>query len=108
MDDHLVYPLPNHYPPKMDVLPKTCFQIILAWLVWHSSKSPFSSAVCTVAETNFFEGADLLILMTALIVAVEAPGLRAVPPHTTQLLVHLLYTDSTQLTLYIYSTEYTY
>ena len=44
--------------------------------------------------------------MTALIVAVEAPGLRAVPPHTTQLLVHLLYTDSTQLTLYtVHSTH---
>ena len=83
----------------MDVLPKTCFQIILAWLVWHTSKSPFSSAVCTVAETNFFEGADLLILMTALIVAVEAPGLRAVPPHTTHLLV---------CTQTVYSTQYTH
>ena len=42
MDDHLVHTTPNHHPPKMDVLPKTFLQIILAskWLVWHSSTSP--------------------------------------------------------------------
>ena len=43
MDDHLVHTIPNHHPPKIDVLPKITFiQIILAakWLVWHSSTSP--------------------------------------------------------------------
>ena len=35
MDDHPVHTTPNHHPPKMDVLPKTFLQIILAakWLV---------------------------------------------------------------------------
>ena len=42
MDDHLVHTTPNHHPPKMDVLPKTFLQIILAanWLVQHSILSP--------------------------------------------------------------------
>ena len=30
MDDHLVHTKPNPHPPKMDVLPKTFFQITLA------------------------------------------------------------------------------
>ena len=30
MDDHPVHTTPNHNPPKIDVLPKTFFQIILA------------------------------------------------------------------------------
>ena len=40
MDYHLVHTKPP--PPKMDVIPKTFLQIILAatWLVWHSSTSP--------------------------------------------------------------------
>ena len=29
-DDHLVHTIPNHHPTKMDVLPKTLVQIILA------------------------------------------------------------------------------
>ena len=39
MDDHPVHTIPNHCPTKMDVLPKTFVQIILAakWLMWHSS-----------------------------------------------------------------------
>ena len=42
MDDHLVHTTTNHHPPKMDVLPKTFLQIILAanWPVWPSSTSP--------------------------------------------------------------------
>ena len=46
MDDHLVHTTPNHHPPKMDVLPKTFLQIILAakWLVRHSSTSPLPTA----------------------------------------------------------------
>ena len=42
MDDHLVHTIPNHHPTKMDVLPKTFVQIILAakWLVRHSSIRP--------------------------------------------------------------------
>ena len=30
MDDHSVHTTPNQHPTKMDVLPKTCVQIILA------------------------------------------------------------------------------
>ena len=30
IDDHLVHTIPNHHPTKMDVLPKTFVQIILA------------------------------------------------------------------------------
>ena len=42
MDDHLVHTIPNHHPPKMDVLPKPFLKIILAamWLVRNSSMSP--------------------------------------------------------------------
>ena len=42
MDDHSVYTTPNHHPTKMDGLPKTFAQIILAakWLLWHSNMSP--------------------------------------------------------------------
>ena len=45
MDDHPVHTIPNHHRNKsykMDVLPKTFVQIILAakWLVWHSGMSP--------------------------------------------------------------------
>ena len=42
MNDHLVNTTPNHHPPKMDGLPKTFLQIILAakWLVRYSSTSP--------------------------------------------------------------------
>ena len=51
MDDHSVHTIPNPHPSKMDVLPKTFIQIILAtkWLVRHSSRSskqqrrPFTS-----------------------------------------------------------------
>ena len=34
MDDLPVHTTPNHHPPKLDVLPKTILQIILAakWL----------------------------------------------------------------------------
>ena len=41
MDDHSVHTTPNQHPTKMDVLPKTFVQIILAakWLAWHSSTS---------------------------------------------------------------------
>ena len=42
MDDHPVHTIPNHHYTKMDVLPKTSVQIILAgkWWVRHSSTSP--------------------------------------------------------------------
>ena len=42
MDDHLVHATPNNRPPKLDNLPKTFLQIILAakQLVRHSSTSP--------------------------------------------------------------------
>ena len=42
MDDPPVHTIQNHHPTKMDVLPKTLVQIILAakWLVQHSSMSP--------------------------------------------------------------------
>ena len=30
MDDHPVHTIPNHHPIKMDVLPKTVVEIILA------------------------------------------------------------------------------
>ena len=42
MDDLPVNTTPNHHPHKMDVLPKTFLQIILAanWLVRHSIPSP--------------------------------------------------------------------
>ena len=45
MDDHLVYTTPNHHPPKMDFLPKTFLQIILAakWLARHPVCPPNSS-----------------------------------------------------------------
>ena len=38
MDAHPVHTIPNHQAPKMNVLPKTFLQIILAakWLVGHS------------------------------------------------------------------------
>ena len=41
MVDHLVHTTPSHHPTKMDVLPKSFLQIILAakWLVRHSSTS---------------------------------------------------------------------
>ena len=41
MDDLPDNTTPTHNPPKMDILPKSCLQIILAakWLVWHSSNS---------------------------------------------------------------------
>ena len=37
-----VHTTPNHHPPELDFLPKTCLQINLAakWLVLHSSTSP--------------------------------------------------------------------
>ena len=40
--DHLAHTIPNQYPTKMDILPKTFVQIILAakWLVRHLSTSP--------------------------------------------------------------------
>ena len=42
MADHPVHTTLNHHPSKIDVLPKTFLQIILAvkWLVRHSSTSP--------------------------------------------------------------------
>ena len=42
MDDHSVHTTPNQHPTKMDILPKTFVQIILAakWLARHSSRSP--------------------------------------------------------------------
>ena len=42
MNDHLVHTTPNHHPPKIDVLPKTFFQIILFTksVVQHSGMSP--------------------------------------------------------------------
>ena len=42
MYDQLVHTTSNHYPPKMDVLPKTFVQFILPakWSVQHSSTSP--------------------------------------------------------------------
>ena len=54
MDDHLVHTIPNHYLIKMDVLPKTFFQIILAakWLVRHS----------TTAATFAFSSVFILLL----------------------------------------------
>ena len=41
-DYHQVPTISNHHPTKMDVLPNTFVQIILAakWLAWHSSLSP--------------------------------------------------------------------
>ena len=30
MNDHPIHTSPNHHPPKLDVLPKTFLQIILA------------------------------------------------------------------------------
>ena len=44
MDDHPVQALPIHHPTKMDVLPKTFIQIILA-AKWHSSTSPQTTAM---------------------------------------------------------------
>ena len=45
MDGHLVHTTTNHYPPKMDILPKDFLQIILhvKWLVRNSSTLPNSS-----------------------------------------------------------------
>ena len=46
MADHSVHTILNHYPTRMDVLPKMFVQIILAskWLVRHSStRPPFNS-----------------------------------------------------------------
>ena len=42
INNHPVQTVPNHHSPKMDVLPKTCLQIILVakWLVRHSFLSP--------------------------------------------------------------------
>ena len=54
MDDHPVHTTPNHHPLKMDVLPKTFLQIILAvilygYIVRHSSMSPQPAAATTFA-----------------------------------------------------------
>ena len=42
LEDLPVHTTPNHYAPKMDILPETFLQIILAakWLVRLSSTSP--------------------------------------------------------------------
>ena len=42
IDDHPFHSIPYHHPTKMNVLPKTFVQIILAakWLARHSSTSP--------------------------------------------------------------------
>ena len=56
---------PSHLPSKMDVLPKTYLQIILAakWLVRHSSSSPNSSDdLCLLFCTNPPSMAELLWL----------------------------------------------
>ena len=63
---HLVHTTPNHHPSKMDVLPKTYLQIILAvkWLVRHWSTSlkqqrrPLPSLLCvssSVVANNIYD-----------------------------------------------------
>ena len=46
MKDQHAYTIPNYHPTKMDVLPKTFFQIVLAanWLVQHSRTYPQPTA----------------------------------------------------------------
>ena len=48
MEDLPVHTTPNHYAPKMDILPETFLQIILAakWLVRLSSTSPICLLFC--------------------------------------------------------------
>ena len=57
LDDLLVYTIPNHHPPKMDVLPK-CFSsnhpLSAKWLVRHSSTSPLPSLM----YKSFFYASD--------------------------------------------------
>ena len=59
MDNHLVHTIPNYYSKKMDILPKTLAQIILAakWLVRHSSMSPQPTAT-----TFTFSSVTILLL----------------------------------------------
>ena len=54
MDDHLVYTTPHHILAKMDVLPKTFLQIILATkrLVRHSSMYVPQAAATTFAFSS--------------------------------------------------------
>ena len=63
-DDHLVHTTPNHHPPKMDVLPKTVLQIILAARTFGYSSvcffiyvwlSPHLPAVNSVPETAYLQ-----------------------------------------------------
>ena len=66
MDDHLVYTTPNHILAKMDVLPKTFLQIILATkrLVRHSSMYVPQAAATTFAFSSvcFFFYASTILL----------------------------------------------
>ena len=55
MDDYPFHTIPNQYPTKVDVLPKTFVQIFLAakWLLRHSSTSPQTTAT-TFAFSFYF------------------------------------------------------
>ena len=53
MDDHLVYTTPNHHPPKMDFLPKTFLQIILA-AKWLARLPAIPYVLQTAAQTFTF------------------------------------------------------
>ena len=60
MDDLPVHTTPNHHPPKMEVLPKTFLQNILAakLLVRHSSTSPKQQRrpLPSILYKSFFKG----------------------------------------------------
>ena len=59
MDDYPVHSIPSHHYPKIDVLPKSFLQIIIAaeWLVRHSSSSPIHTTFAfSFVFIQFFYG----------------------------------------------------
>ena len=54
MDDHSVHIIPHHHPTKMDVLPKTVLQIILAAKWGGSQVRPPKQQPTTFAFSSVF------------------------------------------------------
>ena len=94
LNDHLVLTKPNHQHSKMDVLPKTFVQIILAakWLVRHSSTSPNQQRrpLSSLLSLSFFYSMTSTGPATNLMIK-----LRVVLP----VLVHMVHISSVQMAL---------